>query len=162
MDNTGSYSTGPSLQLKPQSSLPQCLYIPTVTHIYGTGRQRFLTFKTIIKMLCEYNWSIPTYLFTSWSNNKLWFKVSNLFFLDRQLFLTSISPFMQAWSPSPFFSPRRGWLLRAKRNLYYYFKKQETTFSQIRINKRILCKDNKTKVMEHSISTLIFTKEIYF
>lgn len=55
MDNTGSYSTGPSLQLKPQSSLPQCLYIPTVTHIYGTGRQRFLTFKTIIKMLCEYN-----------------------------------------------------------------------------------------------------------
>lgn len=113
-------------------------------------------------MLCEYNWSIPTYLFTSWSNNKLWFKVSNLFFLDRQLFLTSISPFMQAWSPSPFFSPRRGWLLRAKRNLYYYFKMQETTFSQTRINKRILSKDNKPKVMEHSMSTLIFTKEIYF
>lgn len=113
-------------------------------------------------MLCEYNWSIPTYLFTSWSNNKLWFKVSNLFFLDRQLFLTSISPFMQAWSPSPFFSPRRGWLLRAKRNLYYYFKMQETTFSQVSINKRILCKDNKTKVMEHSISTLMFTKEICF
>lgn len=114
-------------------------------------------------MLCEYNRGIPTYLFTSWSNNKLWFKVSNLFFLERQLFLTSISPFMQAWSPSPFFSPRRGWLLRAKRNLYYYFKMQETTFSQTRIYKRTLSKENKAKVItEHSMSTLIFTKEIYF
>lgn len=69
---------------------------------------------------------------------------------------------MQAWSPSPFFSPRRGWLLRAKRNLYYYFKMQETTFSQTRINKRILSKDNKPKVTERSVSTLTFTKEIYF
>lgn len=68
---------------------------------------------------------------------------------------------MQAWSPSPFFSPRRGWLLRAKRNLYYYFKMQETTFSQTRIS-RILNKNNIPEVTkEHNTSTLIYTKEIY-
>jgi len=39
---------------------------------------------------------------------------------------------------------------------------QETTFSQTRINKRILIKDNKPKVTEHSISTLTVTEEIHF
>lgn len=56
-----------------------------------------------------------SYLFTSWSNNKLWFTLSNLFFLDRQLFLTSMSPFIHERSPSAFFSPRRGWLRSATR-----------------------------------------------
>lgn len=104
----------------PTSDLYQHIHLPipreTNVHTYTCIHKKLKNQKTTWNCLMHKH----SYLFTSWSNNKLWFTLSNLFFLDRQLFLTSMSPFIHERSPSPFFSPRRGWLRRAARERFSF------------------------------------------